>query len=67
MNIETGHTVKELFLNKQTFSDLKFVVEDGEVYAHKAILRSRSKVMAALLSGAFCEKDRDKASSMWFL
>ena len=49
------------------FSDLILVVEGNELHVHKAILYSRSKVMAALLGKAFYEKDKEKASYLYDL
>ena len=52
------HTIQQgMFLDKEStvFSDVTFLVEDTLVYAHKAILVSRSPFLAALLSGNFRE------------
>lgn len=52
------HTIQQgMFLDKEStvFSDVTFLVEDTLVYAHKAILVSRSPFWAALLSGNFRE------------
>ncbi|XP_078383288.1 rho-related protein racA-like isoform X2 [Oculina patagonica] len=54
-------SVHGLFLDKEAtpFSDVKFLVEDKLVFAHKAVLAARSPVLAALLSENF----RDGKSS----
>lgn len=54
-------SVHGLFLDKEAtpFSDVKFLVEDKLVFAHKAVLVARSPVLAALLSENF----RDGKSS----
>lgn len=58
LNDETGSTMKSLFLNKSTLSDVQFMVEEKKVFAHKAVLMARCDVMAAMLGGAFMESEQ---------
>jgi len=46
---------KNLFLNKQLFSDVTFKIEDKLIYGHKAIITSRCDVLRAMISGSFSE------------
>jgi len=50
-------SVCDLFMDKKAtpFSDVAFVVEGKLVFAHKAVLKARSPVLAALLGGNFRE------------
>lgn len=50
-------SVCDLFLDKKAtpFSDVAFVVEGKLAFAHKAVLKARSPVLAALLGGNFRE------------
>lgn len=50
-------SVCNLFLDKKAtpFSDVAFVVEGKLAFAHKAVLKARSPVLAALLGGNFRE------------
>ena len=50
-------SVCDLFLEKKAtpFSDVAFVVEGKLAFAHKAVLKARSPVLAALLGGNFRE------------
>ena len=50
-------SVGDLFLDKKAtpFSDVAFVVEGKLAFAHKAVLKARSPVLAALLGGNFRE------------
>ncbi|XP_067032114.1 rho-related protein racA-like isoform X2 [Acropora muricata] len=57
INDSTGLATKKLFLNKELQADVKFCVKGSIVFGHKVILKARSEVMAAMLSGAFREGD----------
>lgn len=57
INDSTGLAAKKLFLNKELQADVKFCVKGSIVFGHKVILKARSEVMAAMLSGAFREGD----------
>lgn len=50
-------SVRDLFVDKKAtpFSDVAFVVEGELAFAHKAVLKARSPVLAALLGGNFRE------------
>ena len=50
-------SVCDMFLDKKAtpFSDVTFVVEGKLAFAHKAVLKARSTVLAALLGGNFRE------------
>ncbi|XP_020895066.1 rho-related protein racA [Exaiptasia diaphana] len=54
-NEHRRQTVRDLFVNKPTLSDVTFSVEGRHVFAHKAIVMARCDVMAAMLGGAFKE------------
>lgn len=66
INDNTGLSAKNLFLNKQLHADVKFQVEGSIVYGHRVILKARSEVMAAMLSGAFREGDVDTEISIQY-
>ena len=57
LNDRNSSVAKELFLNRETFSDVSFRVEDSVVWAHKVVLCLRCEVMAAMLSGGFRESE----------
>lgn len=57
INDNTGLAAKKLFFNKELQADVKFCIEGSIVYGHRVILKARSEVMAAMLSGAFREGD----------
>ena len=67
LNDNTVQAAKKLFLNKPFLADVKFRVEGTIVYGHKLILKARSQVMAAMLSGSFRESDLDTEVRLRFL
>ena len=67
LNDNTGQASKKMFLNKPILADVKFRVEGTIVYGHKLILKARSQVMAAMLSGSFRESDLDTEVRLRFL
>ena len=58
-------SVCDLFLDKKAtpFSDVAFVVEGKLAFAHKAVLKARSPVLAALLGGNFREAKSSQVHS----
>jgi len=56
LNDTLGETSKELFFGKQVFSDLQFNVEGRVIYAHKALIHSRSSFVNALIGRNFAER-----------
>ena len=57
LNDRNGGVAKQLFLNQELFSDIKFCVEGQTVFAHKLVLCAHCDVMAAMLMGGFVESD----------
>lgn len=62
LNDRNSAVSKELFLNKQLFSDVRFCVEGEKVYAHRLVLCTRCDVMAAMLTGGFMESGISEVS-----
>lgn len=61
LNDLSGEKAKDLFLNKEALSDIKFNVEGTTIYAHRALLTSRCEVLRARLTGGFSDsKDTSK-------
>ena len=62
-------SVCDLFLDKNAtpFSDVAFVVEGKLAFAHKAVLKARSPVLAALLGGNFREGKSSQVHSTLYL
>ena len=58
-------SVCDLFLDKKAtpFSDVEFLVEGKLAFAHKAVLKARSPVLAALLGGNFKEGKSSQVTS----
>lgn len=50
LNDINGQICKDLFLNKPTFSDIKFEVEGKEILAHRIVLAARCDILAGMLS-----------------
>ncbi|XP_064392713.1 rho-related protein racA-like isoform X2 [Halichondria panicea] len=60
--IRNTSITKQLFLNKELFSDVCFLVEGVVVPAHRLVLTTRCEVMSAMLSGAFQESTANQIS-----
>ncbi|KAM9998538.1 hypothetical protein ACTFIY_008192 [Dictyostelium cf. discoideum] len=57
LNDQLGETSKELFFTKKILSDIQFVVEGRSIFAHKALIFSRSNVVNALIGRNFIERE----------
>lgn len=55
LNDKMGEQMKELFFNKDTFTDVTFLVEGTKVFAHRTVLSARCDVMRAMLCTDFLE------------
>ncbi|XP_038076722.1 rho-related protein racA-like isoform X2 [Patiria miniata] len=60
LNDQTGQRAKQLFLNSQELSDIRFRVEDQTFFAHKILLTSRCEIMARMFSGVFTESNKEE-------
>ncbi|EGC30174.1 hypothetical protein DICPUDRAFT_50894 [Dictyostelium purpureum] len=57
LNDQLGETCKELFFSKKQLSDIQFIVEGRSIFAHKALIFSRSSVVNALIGRNFIERE----------
>lgn len=60
LNDRNSAVAKQLFLNRELFSDIRFRVDGETVFAHKLVLCTRCEVMAAMLSGGFMESENSE-------
>ncbi|OWF34060.1 rho-related protein racA-like [Mizuhopecten yessoensis] len=55
VNEETKETMKEIYFNKPEMADVTFKVEGRTIYAHKSVLCTRCRTMAAMFGDRFVE------------
>ncbi|XP_072039964.1 rho-related protein racA-like isoform X2 [Amphiura filiformis] len=59
LNHRMGQRAKAMFLEKETFSDIKFNVQGVVIPAHKVMLMARCDVMAGMFGGLFAERSKE--------
>ena len=55
LNDQTGEMSKKLFFNNKLLSDVTFQIEGNKIFAHKAVISARCKVLSTMFSAGFIE------------